>query len=173
MPFKGPIMERLKVGDICVNGHGDLNKQGKESSTSWDTLSYSLYMSHSVHNHIEAFLEANRLADVEKHRENCDWRNYRTGEKSKSTVNDRSPHVPGLILMFDSFVTELLDPATKDPYKMLEDNKQFLDEITQNGWTSGKDNVASVFFDDDEYSEGDREEDMGHEIMTGDFDGEG
>ena len=75
--------------------------------------------------------------------------------------------------MFDSFVTELLDPATKDPYKMLEDNKQFLDEITQNGWTSGKDNVASVFFDDDEYSEGDREEDMGHEIMTGDFDGEG
>ncbi len=173
MPFKGPIMERLKVGDICVNGHGDLNKQGKETSTSWDTLSYSLYMSHSVHNHIEAFLEANRLADVEKHRENCDWRNYRTGEKSKSTVNDRSPHVPGLILMFDSFVTELLDPATKDPYKMLEDNKQFLDEITQNGWTSGKDNVASVFFDDDEYSEGDREEDMGHEIMTGDFDGEG
>jgi len=173
MPFKGPIMDRLTVGDICVQGHGDLNKAGKESRTSWDTLSYSLYMGHSVHNHIEAFIEANRLADVEKHRTVCDWREYRTGEKKTSSTNERSPHVPGIILMFDKFVEELLDPANPNPYKMLEDNKLFLDEITQNGWQAGKSNSFGSFFEQEEYIEGDRDDDMNHEIMTGEFDGEG
>jgi hypothetical protein len=173
MPFKGPIMDRLKVGDICVQGHGDLNKAGKESRTSWDTLSYSLYMGHSVHNHIEAFIEANRLADVEKHRTSCDWREYRTGEKKTSSTNERSPHVPGIILMFDKFVEELLDPANPNPYKMLNDNKLFLDEITQNGWQAGKSNSFGSFFEQEEYIEGDRDDDMNHEIMTGEFDGEG
>jgi len=170
MPFKSPIMDRLKVGDICVNGHGDLNKQGKETSTSWDTLSYSLYMSHSVHNHIDAFLEANRLADVEKHRSNCDFRQWKKDKKSSST-NDRSPHVPGIILMFDNFVQELLDPANPDPFKMLDENRMFLDDITQNGWTAGKSNIFGDFFEQEEYQEGSRDDDMGHEIMSGDFEG--
>ena len=139
MPFKGPIMDRLKVGDICVQGHGDLNKAGKESRTSWDTLSYSLYMGHSVHNHIEAFIEANRLADVEKHRTKINWKDYRTGEKKTSNINERSPHVPGIIL----------------------------------GWVAGKSNNFGSFFEQEEYIEGDRDEDMTHEIMTGEFDGEG
>ena len=173
MPFKGPIMDRLKVGDICVQGHGDLNKAGKESRTSWDTLSYSLYMGHSVHNHIEASIEANRLADVEKHRAPIDWREFRSGEKKTSSINERSPHVPGIILMFDKFVEELLDPANPNPYKMLEDNKLFLDEITQNGWVAGKSNNFGSFFEQEDYIEGDRDDDMNHEIMTGDFDGEG
>jgi len=172
MPFKSPIMNRLKVGDICVNGHGDLNKQGKETSTSWDTLSYSLYMSHSVHNHIDAFLEANRLADVEKHRSNCDFRQWKKDKKSSST-NDRSPHVPGIILMFDNFVQELLDPANPDPFKMLDENRMFLDDITQNGWTAGKSNIFGDFFEQEEYQEGSRDDDMGHEIMSGEFEGEG
>ena len=170
MPFKSPIMDRLTVGDICVNGHGDLNKQGKETSTSWDTLSYSLYMSHSVHNHIDAFLEANRLADVEKHRSNCDFRQWKKDKKSSST-NDRSPHVPGIILMFDNFVQELLDPANPDPFKMLDENRMFLDDITQNGWTAGKSNIFGDFFEQEEYQEGSRDDDMGHEIMSGDFEG--
>ena len=170
MPFKSPIMDRLKVGDICVNGHGDLNKQGKETSTSWDTLSYSLYMSHSVHNHIDAFLEANRLADVEKHRSNCDFRQWKKDKKSSST-NDRSPHVPGIILMFDNFVQELLDPANPDPFKMLDENRMFLDDITQNGWTAGKSNIFGDFFEQEEYQEGSRDDDMSHEIMSGDFEG--
>ena len=170
MPFKSPIMDRLTVGDICVNGHGDLNKQGKETSTSWDTLSYSLYMSHSVHNHIDAFLEANRLADVEKHRSNCDFRQWKKDKKSSST-NDRSPHVPGIILMFDNFVQELLDPANPDPFKMLDENRMFLDDITQNGWTAGKSNIFGDFFEQDEYQEGSRDDDMSHEIMSGDFEG--
>ena len=170
MPFKSPIMDRLTVGDICVNGHGDLNKQGKETSTSWDTLSYSLYMSHSVHNHIDAFLEANRLADVEKHRSNCDFRQWKKDKKSSST-NDRSPHVPGIILMFDNFVQELLDPANPEPFKMLDKHRMFLDDITQNGWTAGKSNIFGDFFEQEEYQEGSRDDDMGHEIMSGDFEG--
>ena len=75
--------------------------------------------------------------------------------------------------MFDKFVEELLDPANPNPYKMLEDNKLFLDEITQNGWVAGKSNNFGSFFEQEDYIEGDRDDDMNHEIMTGDFDGEG
>ena len=49
------IMERLTVGDICVLGHGDVNRNGKETTTSWDTLSYALYMGHSVYNILQQF----------------------------------------------------------------------------------------------------------------------
>ena len=56
---------------------------------------------------------------------------------------------------------------------MLEDNKLFLDEITQNGWVAGKSNNFGSFFEQEDYIEGDRDDDMNHEIMTGDFDGEG
>ena len=41
----------------------------ERDSTSWDTQSYLYYMGHSVFNHIDAVQEANRLADVEAHRD--------------------------------------------------------------------------------------------------------
>ena len=69
-------MSRLTVGDIVL-GHGDVNRNGKETTTSWDTLSYALYMGHSVYNHITAVQEANRLADMEKHRTPTHWKNWK------------------------------------------------------------------------------------------------
>ena len=59
-----PISARLKVRDVCVYRHGDLNKIGKEGATSWDSFSYALMMGHNVWQHINAVQEGNRQYDT-------------------------------------------------------------------------------------------------------------
>ena len=49
--------------DICIYKHGDLNKNGKEGKTSWDSFSYALLMGHNVWMHLTAVQEANRRFD--------------------------------------------------------------------------------------------------------------
>ena len=46
--------------DICYRGPGFLGQHGKETKTSWDTLSYTLIQAHNVYQHIYAVQEANR-----------------------------------------------------------------------------------------------------------------
>lgn len=58
-----PISERLTVGDICHYAAGDLNKNGKEGRTSWDSFSYGLQMVHNVWSHIYSVQESNRQYD--------------------------------------------------------------------------------------------------------------
>jgi hypothetical protein len=128
MPFQGPIMERLTVGDICVMGPGDLNKHGKEGNTSWDTTTYALIMAHNVHNHIEAVQEINRLADIEYATKTLDYRDwYQLRDKKKAQLSD---FVPNTISFFNNFVEKLLDPANPNPYAMIKENKAFLDSIS-------------------------------------------
>ena len=171
MPFAhSPIMSRLTVGDICVLGHGDLNRNGKECTTSWDTLSYALYMGHSVYNHITATQEANRLADMEKHRTPSHWKNWKKVKGSRVS-NETSPYVPGTILMFESFAEEVLDPNNTDARQMLEDNKEFLKEISFSDG-SAEQSTFGALFETDEYESGDSEADMQEDIMRADFDGE-
>lgn len=175
MPFRGPIMERLTLGDICplskahaiVEGqhrfdvskedcdalieHGcdaewvedRTNKLGKVPRTSWDTLTYLLYMSHNVYKHIEAVQEANRIVDMEYERTLPNWRDWIKDKKS-SNANEISIHVPHTLLYFRSFVEELLDPSTPDPYALLEENRAFLDSISFNG---AKENVFDSLFE--------------------------
>jgi hypothetical protein len=45
---------------VCYRGQGFLGAHGKETKTSWDTLSYTLIQSHNVYQHIYAVQEANR-----------------------------------------------------------------------------------------------------------------
>ena len=171
MPFAhSPIMNRLTVGDICVLGHGDTNRNGKETTTSWDTLSYALYMGHSVYNHITAVQEANRLADMEKHRTPTSWRNWKK-VKGNSVSNETSPYVPGTILMFESFAEEVLDPTNTNARQMLEDNKEFLKEISFSDG-SAEQSTFGALFETEEYESGDSEADMQEDIMRADFDGE-
>jgi len=171
MPFAhSPIMSRLTVGDICVLGHGDTNRNGKETTTSWDTLSYALYMGHSVYNHITAVQEANRLADMEKHRTPTSWKNWKK-VKGNSVSNETSPYVPGTILMFESFAEEVLDPANTNARQMLEDNKEFLKEISFSDG-SAEQSTFGALFETEEYESGDSEADMQEDIMRADFDGE-
>ena len=64
---ESPISTRCKVKDICVYKPGDLNKNGKEGKTSWDSFSYALLMGHNVWMHIESVQRANREFDNGKY----------------------------------------------------------------------------------------------------------
>ena len=61
-----PIIDQLQMKDICIYAPGDLNKNGKEGKTSWDSFSYALMMGHNVWMHINAVQEANRQYDLGK-----------------------------------------------------------------------------------------------------------
>jgi len=64
---ESPISDMLKMKDICIYAPGDVNKNGKEGKTSWDSFSYALLMGHNVWMHLTAVQEANRRFDAGKH----------------------------------------------------------------------------------------------------------
>jgi hypothetical protein len=59
-----PIIDQLTMKDICIYKPGDLNKNGKEGNTSWDSFTYALMMGHNVWHHVNAVQQANRQSDV-------------------------------------------------------------------------------------------------------------
>ena len=59
-----PIMDGIKVNEICIYGPNDVNKIGKVGKTSWDSFTYALMMGHNVWMHINAVQEANRQYDA-------------------------------------------------------------------------------------------------------------
>jgi hypothetical protein len=59
-----PISQHLQIRDVCIYKPGDLNKNGKEGKTSWDSFSYALMMGHNVWMHIESVQRANRAYDA-------------------------------------------------------------------------------------------------------------
>jgi len=61
---ESPISKHLQIKDICIYKPGDLNKNGKEGRTSWDSFSYALMMGHNVWMHIESVQRANRNFDT-------------------------------------------------------------------------------------------------------------
>jgi hypothetical protein len=61
---ESPISRELLMKDVCIYRPGDLNKNGKEGTTSWDSFSYALMMGHNVWMHIEAVQRANRDYDA-------------------------------------------------------------------------------------------------------------
>lgn len=58
-----PIIDRMKISDVCWYAPGDLNKIGKEGRTSWDSFAYALLMGHNVYAHIKAVQDGNELYD--------------------------------------------------------------------------------------------------------------
>ncbi len=60
---ESPISQHLLIKDVCIYKPGDLNKNGKEGKTSWDSFSYALMMGHNVWTHIESVQRANREFD--------------------------------------------------------------------------------------------------------------
>jgi len=58
-----PVMDKIRLNDICVYGPGDVNKFGQSNKTSWDSFSYGIMMGHNVWHHINAVQEANRQYD--------------------------------------------------------------------------------------------------------------
>ena len=164
------------MGDLCPMSEGDLDKNGKaklsagmplvdkegkpkldadgnemfaeRDSTSWDTISYLLYMGHSVFNHIDAVQEANRLADVESFREVVDYKTWKAPAKKSSKAAEVSPYVPVRILMFQKFAEDFFNPETENPREMLSTYKEFLDHISLAGEDDGvKDEILESFFE--------------------------
>lgn len=64
---ESPVSDMLTMKDICIYAPGDLNKNGKEGKTSWDSFSYALLMGHNVWMHLTAVQEANRRFDAGEH----------------------------------------------------------------------------------------------------------
>ena len=58
-----PITDKMMIRDLCYRGKGMLGVTGKETKTSWDTLSYTLLQAHNTYQHIYAVQEANRKYD--------------------------------------------------------------------------------------------------------------
>lgn len=55
-----PITDKMVLKDLCYRGHGFIGQHGKETKTSWDTLSYTLLQAHNVYQHMWSVQEANR-----------------------------------------------------------------------------------------------------------------
>jgi hypothetical protein len=58
-----PLIDQVEIKDICIYAPGDLNKVGKEGTTSWDSFSYAIQMGHNVWSHLNAVQQANRQYD--------------------------------------------------------------------------------------------------------------
>jgi hypothetical protein len=162
MPFGGPIMSNVTVGDLCKHTdekdhplykeerdprvNPDADPEKKNPKTSWDGVSYLLMMAHNTYNHITAVQEVNRLLDLELVRGPLDFATW-TKEKKTSSAGKINPHIPINILYFDSFVSHLLDPNTKNRHELIAKNKSFLDTISFGGT---KANMFSSLFGDAE-----------------------
>jgi hypothetical protein len=70
---ESPISRMLKIRDVCYYKPGDVNKNGKEGKTSWDSFSYALLMGHNVWMHIEAVQRANREFDAGRRPAMMQW----------------------------------------------------------------------------------------------------
>ena len=77
---ESPISAQLQIKDVCIYKPGDLNKNGKEGKTSWDSFSYALLMGHNVWTHIESVQRANREFDAGNY-PNMLW--YENGDHSR------------------------------------------------------------------------------------------
>jgi len=77
---ESPISKHLLIKDICIYKPGDINKNGKEGKTSWDSFSYVLMMGHNVWMHLESVQRANRKFDSGE-RPAMLW--YRNGDHTK------------------------------------------------------------------------------------------
>ena len=94
-----PVTDMLIMKDLCYRGQGFIGQHGKETKTSWDTLSYTLLQSHNVYQHITAVQEANRQ--------------YETGVVPKMVMNETFERI-----RFGEIIDEIF--SLKDRQKSLD-----------------------------------------------------
>jgi hypothetical protein len=147
LPWNSPIANRLTLGDICHYGPGDLNKNGKESMTSWDSFGYMLMMAHNVYQHIESVQRANVLADTEFSISDLDLAEWRRPGKGSSKSLEVSNWVPRNLIYFNHLVDAVFDSET--PMQVIEDNAGLLAELSKNKTRKSSNTVFSDLFDID------------------------
>lgn len=108
---ESPVTDKMLVKDLCYRGHGFLGQHGKETKTSWDTLSYTLIQAHNVYQHIYAVQEANRR--------------YETGTIPKMLMNETFDAI-----YFKDVVEEVFSQKTRDDsLAVLEKYSRFLMQL--------------------------------------------
>lgn len=101
-----PITARMTMSDLCYRGVGFIGQHGKETKTSWDTLSYTLIQGHNVYQHMVAVQEANRK--------------YDNGIIPKMIVHEKHQRV-----LFSDVVDEIIGQ---------KDRQKALDKIEEYNW---------------------------------------
>jgi len=121
IPFlEGPVSEKLSVKDVCIYNPGDLNKNGKEGKTSWDSFSYCLQMAHNVWAHLNAVQTANEQ--------------YDTGSVPGMLVDDRHSE-----LFFRDIVDEIFGLQDREKsLQLIEDHSRFWMRIVGTRGFTGK-----------------------------------
>lgn len=127
LPFKSEIFDRMTMGDLCWYTEGDLDRRGKEPTTSWDMVSYMASMAHNTYQHIRAVQVANQYMDVEKaviQPDLHDWKKLKTSDKS----GELSKWVPRNILFFATFIESLFE--SEKPMSLLDQHQDFLADVS-------------------------------------------
>jgi hypothetical protein len=107
-----PLSDMFKMKDICIYKPGDLNKNGKEGKTSWDSFSYALLMGHNVWMHLTAVQEANRRFDAGEHpammrRSGGDYAKFEDIVEAIFAAPDRET-AEAIIEMYDTYWMEIV-----------------------------------------------------------------
>ena len=145
LPWSSPIADRLTMGDICWYGPGELNKNGKESVTSWDSFGYFLMMAHNVYSHLESVQRANQLADTEFAINDVDIREWQRPAKKNTKSLEISTWVPRNLIYFNSLVEQVF--ASETPMQLIEDNAVLLSELSKNRTHTSANTVFEDLFE--------------------------
>ena len=124
-----PISDLLQMKDICIYRPGDLNKNGKEGKTSWDSFSYALLMGHNVWMHLTAVQEANRRFDAGEYpammrRQGGDYAKFEDIVESIFATPDRAA-AESIIKEYSSYWMEIVGTRGFKGKKALNARTQF------------------------------------------------
>ena len=126
-----PVIDQVQIKDVCIYAPGDLNKIGKEGTTSWDSFSYAIQMGHNVWHHINAVQEANRQYDL--------------GSCPRMLVQEKFNRVFFKDVVEKIFLAETLEEA----YRLIEEyNKFWMDIPGTRGLTGKKTLNAHSMYDE-------------------------
>ena len=122
-----PITDRMVLKDLCYRGPGFIGQHGKETKTSWDTLSYTLIQAHNVYQHIKAVQDANEK--------------YESGIIPKMIMNEQFDRI-----YFRDVIHEAFSKCNRDKSKKVIDNHSKLWTQMQSGsqGLSGKRTINSL-----------------------------
>lgn len=174
MPFQSPVMEKLRLKDLCPyhNGYGvidgvknanftqeDVDKaiaEGKEAQYVPPSANKNGKVSRTSWDTLSYLLVMshnvyNHITAVQESNRLSDIERMRVKVDYRDWTRDRkkstvevSSHVPSAILYFDDFVKTLLNPATQNKRQLLEDYRPMVDSISFGSYNT---NAFNSLFD--------------------------
>ena len=146
-----PVTDKLLLKDLCYRGVGFLGQHGKETKTSWDTLSYTLVQSHNVWMHINGVQEANRR--------------YEQGVIPKMLMNETFDRI-----LYKDVIEEIFSKKTKaESLEVIERHSKLWTQMQSGSQgISGKKTVNAMTMFDQLFSFENSEPEIDEEIIDSD-----